>query len=148
MGLAEIRTEIKNILLSIDGIGIVHDYYRWSVDWKSFLELFKANGYIKGWMITRESTREERETMPQSRRIHTFKIWGVMGHNDAQATEKTFQDLVESICDTFRSNNTLNGQAFDSDPIQVTLIENRMFGKVLAHVAELTLNVLERKIYA
>ena len=37
MSLADIRTQLKSIIESVDGIGIVHDFGRQTTDWKKFL---------------------------------------------------------------------------------------------------------------
>jgi len=146
MSLSTIRSEIKSILEGISGIGKVYDYLRWDTrDWKGFFNLFKSNSTYHGWMITRTSTTEDRRfETDHNLRTYTFKIVGFYPLNDAKATEKTFQDLIEAICTTFRTNYNLNGKCLDSDPPEVSVVENRMFGSIVAHYAEIILRVKER----
>ena len=66
---------------------------------------------------------------------------------DEDATELTFQDVVEDIQDVFENQYSLGGTVINSGPIQVKLIENRKFGSVLCHYAELELEAHERVMY-
>lgn len=153
MSLALIRTEIKTIMDGIDDVGIVHDFERFSPSWEKFLLLFKPPGkkYIRGWEITRKRSTEkgnsEDDTAThQYRRFHQMVIKGYYGLQDETATEKIFQDLVETICDTFRANHTLNDTAEDCGTPQAERVETRMFGNVLCHYGEIHLKVEEEYI--
>lgn len=161
MSLAAIRTEYKNILLAakpikigpghfkfgdaarfMDGlsVGAVYDYERWTADWSKFLTLFKdsVSGKINGWTITREKSAEIFIVGSGSERRHTFVIRGYMGLQDSIGSEKTFQDLIEAICDIFRPYTTLNGKVDQVEaPLQVDLVEPRMVGGTLCHYCEL-----------
>jgi len=155
MSMADVREQIRVILAGVSGIGIIHDYRRWSGDWSRFLDLFKdANGKLNGWMISREKTPET--VMSQggrNTRTHHFKIYGIYGLKDSDGSELIFQDLVEAVCTAFRSKDTLNGTVWSCTPaenapegvagIQVDLVEPRMFGNVLCHYAELSLYAQE-----
>ena len=146
MSLSEIRSAICEILSSVSGVENVYPYLRWSTDWKAFFDLFRrSDGSAGGWMVTRSSTGEERAETAYVFRRHEFRMFGFLRLNDAQQSELVFQDQVEAICDAFRSNYSLNGTALNSGPISVDTVENRMFGSVLVHWAELTLPVLERR---
>ena len=150
MALSDIRSEIKTILEAVDDIGIVHDYDRWAKNWDDFLSLFKtADNKIHGWCFFRKATPAKRDTMPTIQRTHHFRIKGIYGLSDADASETTFQDIVEAIQDAFDSKYMLNNAAgvINSGPVQVHLIENRLFGKVLCHYAELDYEVIERVFY-
>src|SRR3990167_6470997 len=139
MSLALIRAENKTILEGIAGIGKVHDYERWSVEWKKFLDQFKsADGKIKGWTVTREKSSERFTGGSTSERLHSMTLRGYHGLDDASASEKVFQDLVEEVCNTFRPKTTLNGRVDRAEaPLQVDIIEHRLFGGVLCHYCEL-----------
>jgi hypothetical protein len=126
MGLTTIRTQIKAIIEDVEGIGIVHDYERWAVDWEKILEFFKPSDQDNSL-------------------------------DDANASEKTFQDLIEGIREKFRTKFDLNGSCestyLDSTyeggkvGIQVKMIEMRTFGSVLCHYCELQLGAQERLSY-
>ena len=150
MGLTEIRTEIKNILQSVEGIGKVHDYQRHTVDWKTFLSLFTdANNRVNGWTITRSQVRE---TQHASRgvniRHHQFRIKGYFGLKDSTESEKTFQGLIDAACAAFRSKETLNGSSLKSGPPLVGMISRRHFSGILVHTCEITLEVQEYVQYS
>ena len=146
MSLSAIRSEIKNIMEGISGIGKVYDYLRWDESsWEGFFNLFKTDSSCHGWMITRISTTEDRRfETGHNLRTYTFQIRGFYPLKDAKATEKTFQDLIETVCSTFRTNYNLNGTCLDSDPPEVSVVENRIYGSILAHYTEILLRVRER----
>lgn len=153
MSLSIIRTEIKGIMDGVTDIGVVHDYERLATDWIKFLSFYKPAGknYIRGWSITRQKSPEkgngEDDTAAhQYRRMHNMVIRGYYGLKDSDASEKVFQDLVETVCDTFRGKPTLNGKADDSSPPQVDIFETRMFGTVLCHYVEIRIVVEEEFI--
>ncbi len=151
MTLTTNRTEIKTVLEGITDIGVVHDYERLTTDWKTYLDKFKpaTKAYIRGWTIRREKTPEEYDELADNfgRRKYRFVIRGFASVDDANASSKTFDDLIETICDTFRplTVNNLNGKAMGSGLIQTEIVEDRMFGSVLCHYCELSLEVEERK---
>ena len=148
MSYSTIRDEIKAQLESVTGIGTVHDYRRWAVREDTLAVLFKpaAQAMLHAWQITRLKTPEEySSTNKASRRIYTFEIEGIMSHKDADATERTFQDMVEAICAKFRPLYDLNDKAERIvEPIQVEDVGLVYFGDGLCHIATLTLEVQEQ----
>ncbi|MBW2606140.1 MAG: hypothetical protein JRD05_00745 [Deltaproteobacteria bacterium] len=134
-----IRAQVKAILSGVSGIGVVHDYERWATNWTKYLELFSTGGRINGWQITRKKTSAVTASVTHDSRKHTFLIRGIYGLKDSEATEITFQALIESVCAAFRSKYQLNDTADNTEPVQVDLVENRVFGNVLCHFCELTL---------
>jgi len=146
MSLSLIRDQIKAILLATSGVGTkVHDYERYAKTWEEYLAFFKSDGLIKGWTITRTSTPEVKSTTTTNMRTHTFLIRGYFSLDDSAATEKTFQNIIEAIATAFRVKPTLNGKAFDSEPLQVDTVGMVMFGSVLCHFCELRLLVQEEE---
>jgi len=150
MSESAIRASIYNILSSIDGIGKVYDYERRSIDEAVFISLFKdeASGRIIGWEIGRRGASEEKIVLGIGSEVnevsHFFFIKGYYGLKDSDATEKTFNTLIEEVAEAFRGLPTLNGVAEDHQYIQRDVIEVRIFGSVLCHYAELSLIVTER----
>ena len=142
-----IRTQIYTILSGVTDIGKVYDYERWAADWTTFINLFKTTvadiEQIRGWEIGRRAAPEKVATLGRNERGHTFVIRGYMRVNDAQASEKTFNALIEAIADAFRSNLEINGTAEHHDFLQAEIIEHRNFGGVLCHYAELVLTAYE-----
>jgi hypothetical protein len=145
MSESTVRAGIYELVGAISDIGIVHDYERWAADSARFIDLFKTTidgvAQIRGVEITRGSAAED-ET-PE--RKHTYKLKCYMGLKDEDATEKTFNTIVEAICDAFRADQTIGGVAGGHDYAQVATIELRMFGSVLCHYAELAVTVYEQK---
>ncbi|NPU84375.1 MAG: hypothetical protein HPY65_07785 [Syntrophaceae bacterium] len=156
--LAAIRAQIKVILSSVTGIGIVHDYQRFAVDWQKMLDLFKDDDRINTCMFRREKMIKRRIILgnpsSQPHRIHIFKIICIRGLNDAQATAVSFDDDLAAVEEAFEGYKTLNGTCETINPgfgptegeegVQISLVEERMFGNVLCHYAELRLSVQER----
>lgn len=151
----EILADIKTRLESVQNAGRVHDYARWSPDQARFLQFFSyrppgGEQQVRGWEITRTSASEH--IQGAYFRHHVFVLTGYMGLRDADATDKKFQELVEAVCDRFRSAQPPAGSAWDyrdgddpdNSPVQVDTIELRMFGNVLCHYAEIRLSVTER----
>ena len=146
MSRALISAQIKVILLAVSGVGTkVHEYERWTANWKDYLAMFKTGSKIKGWTITRTKTPETSKTPSTNTRIHTFIIRGYYSLDDSEATEVTFQDLIESIATAFRTKPTLNETAADSTPLQVDTVGEIMFGDVLCHFCQLRLDVEEEE---
>jgi len=150
MSEALIRAEIKSVMTGISGtIGSkIYDYMRLPndkgiVSWKSYLDAFKDVSKILGWQIYRTSCLEINSTTTINLRTHTFMIEGFMSLDDSAETEKTFQTYIEKICETFRPLIKLNGKAFQTNPVQVIIVEVRMFGEVLCHRVAMTYDVQE-----
>lgn len=145
MGLAEIRTEIKNLLETVPGIGKVHDYERWTTDWKTFLSYFKdADNRINGWTITRRRTSERiHAASAVNIATHVFEISGYYGLKDSQESEKTFQGLIELVCSVLRENNSLNGNCLRSEPPQLTMVYHHTLSGILVHACDIRLAVDE-----
>jgi len=141
-----ISAQIKEILGGVTGVGTkIHEYERWSANWKDYLALFKEGSLIKGWTITRTKTPEENKTPSTNKRVHTFIIRGYYSLDDSEASELTFQDLIEKIATAFRTKPFLNGAAFDSSPLQVDTVAGVTFGDVLCHFCQLRLDVEEEE---
>lgn len=143
-----ISAQIKVILATVSGIGVIHEYKRYSRSIAEFLNLMTSGGIVNGWMISRESTPSERDTMPTIMRTHEFKISGVYAHNDETSSETTFQDILDAIYTAFKSNYTLNSTALNSDPVSIDVADVLEVGGQLYHIAELTLTVYERDTYS
>ncbi len=152
MSESAIRGQIYAVIGAIANIGMVYDYERWAADWVAFINFFKTTiggvDQIRGWEISRRSAAEKKivigVNISSHQKTHVFLIRGYMGVNDAAATEKTFNALIEAIGAAFRYNKKLNDTAMDHDYIQAETIGFRMFGGALCHYAELSLTVYER----
>lgn len=136
----EILEQVLAITSGVEGAGVGHRYQRWAETYEQFLDLFKdAAGRINGFCITRDRAGEKTVTTSHNERIHRIRMRFYRGLNDADASELDFQQYIDDTCTAFRSKRTLNGAAADTTPVQVEVIDNRMFGGVLCHFAELVL---------
>lgn len=147
MSLSTIREQIKAILSGVSGVGVVHDYDRWAAHWAAFLGLFtvEEDGQktVNGWVITRRKTAANTASTTHDARRHDFLIRGIYGLKDDDASEIVFQQLIEDICAAFKAKYKLNDTADNTEPVQVAIVENRIFGNVLCHYCELTIAVDE-----
>lgn len=155
MALKDIREQIKVILSTVNGIGVIHDYMRLSSDWSKFLDFFKdQNGKINGVMFARENTTKKLFSQGGlTSRICKFKFICLYGVKDAEATSLNFQDdIIEGINTAFNITNanisTLNNTCYSIAPdnsdnagIQVDIVDDRTIGIILCHYAELSLYV-------
>lgn len=146
-----IVADIKEKIQAVPGVGKVHDYARLATDWGTYIARFKdESGRILGWEITRARVSEHRRGA--TFRHHTFVLRGFMGLQDSAATDKLFQALVEEVCAAFRDTaaplsapwSYQNADAHEQTPTQVPVIDERMFGQVLCHYAEIHLSITER----
>ncbi|MFQ5915383.1 MAG: hypothetical protein ACE5JS_19615 [Nitrospinota bacterium] len=147
MSWSAIRSQLKAVVETVPGIGVVHDYQRWEIEADNFQTLFVSGGRINVWMITRDASREEEFAQQQNYRRHQARIIGLYALDDSDATEKTFSDLLESICDTLRQKGDLNGAAESSGPPQVKRDDHARFAGTLCHYGEITLEAREDRTF-
>lgn len=148
MSQADILAEIKTLVSGVSGIGTVHDYERSSRSPAEWLDMMTSTGKINGWTISREATGSEWEYHTTNRLRHVFRIKGFYAVDDAAASEKTFQALVDLVRKAFNGHETLNGDALISGPCQVEYVGVREIAPdsgYFLHVAELTLAAEERE---
>jgi hypothetical protein len=147
MALSTVRNKLKEVLLSVSGIDLVYLYERSTGgDWGKYLSLFQqANGTIAGWMITRRQTPARPGGQTWLERTHFFDIYGIAGLQDDEATELNFQDLVETIVQTFWTARASlpSDVTYILGPVQVNSITNKTFGRILCHTAHLSIAVTD-----
>lgn len=151
----DLAADIKEHLNAVANSGIVHTYERQSTDIKKFLALFQnpATGKILGWEITRRAVTEHEQGAIF--RHHKMVLTGYMGLQDAEVSSSLFQNLVDAICDEFRTAEPITGGVMwqyrdgdnpDNSPVQVEQINDRMLGNVLCHCAVIAISITERII--
>jgi len=157
MSLDLIRAAIKTIMEDVSGIGKVHDYQRLTHEWKQYQKLFTKDDIVNMWEIERAEVRRWVEATQGpaggvERVIHTFILRGFYRVNDTQESDKTFQNLVEGVCQAFRTKPTLkvSGTSYaevvhesEERPI-VGIIYKDFLGAVLCHVADISVSVQEK----
>lgn len=154
MSYLDIVTDIKTHLSTVANIGMVHTYDRQCTDQAKFIELFryKPTGQILGWEIHRTSVPEI--VHGAHHRLHQFTLRGYMSIEDAKATSLKFQDLADQVCLKFRTAAAPVGAQWEyrnaaepqNSAAQIDIINDRTFGSVLCHCAEISLVVSERII--
>jgi hypothetical protein len=147
---AQIRAAILAKLQAVANIGKVHDYERFAAREADMQALYKdaTDGRIRGWNFYRTATAERDLDLGEVRRLHEWRFSGFLSLDDADATGKSFDDLVEAIATAFRTDRTLGGLVIDvkdmdnetgPSGIQIESIEPVMFAGVLCHRAQLSL---------
>ena len=142
--LANIRTQIKAKLDGITGIGVVNDYERYAKSQSEFKGFYLDTDKILGWHIRRVNKKETRPYLGRWVIVNEWRLRGYMSIDDAAASEKTFDDLIESIGDAFKADDTLTG-TIDTMVVNndtgITLLKSQpvMLAGVLCHAAELQL---------
>ena len=149
--LAQIREAIRARVAGIANIGKVNDYERYSTQMSDLKTLYVAAiggaDQLRGWHIRRVSKSESYNNLERWIVINNWEIRGFMALDDSAGSEKTFDDLVEAVCDVFDTNPTL---VPDPDYADVIMDEARagvqvpqsgpvMFAGVLCHAARLAL---------
>lgn len=153
------RAGLKAALESVAGIGLVHDYRRQVRDGASVRERYfhPATGRIHGWAIAPDfgsTVSNERNPSHPGAGLRggagdiitaRWQFEGYYGIDDANASEKTFFDLVWLVADTF-NGLTLNitGCARQS-PCDVVQFGYVLFANMYTlHYARLTIALMGR----
>ena len=145
-----IREKIAAMVASVPGTGVVHSRARGAANAEQFLLLFQDpdTKTILGFEVCRESDSEVYDTADDSTQTHSFVIRGYKGLNDENNTYDAFQTLVEAVKDRFRFDHDLSGLQAEIGlvgALQVRVINEKVFGSILCHCAELVISVSEMK---
>lgn len=146
---SNIRTEIKNILLGISGMGRVYDIQKSSFTEESVKTGFVFTDILSVWFIGDVSSKESMNVLgfgvPGGQSInHVYKINGYYGVKESANSRLSFSNLISAISIAFRGNITLNGSCFLHKYIEISVIDYEMFCNYLCHHTELVLQVEER----
>lgn len=157
---SEMAQFIKDILQQCTGIGQVYLNPKSQFDIEDFENLVTTGiGEAKNinvWMITRRGMKNLRrsgvENIGTERREHDFMVTGYYGFNEENNTDKSFQDLLTSICDQFdgkitkaSTTSTAIGVEYTS-PIEVSNIGISTIGEgYMVHVCSLIVTFQERR---
>ncbi len=152
----DIATDIKTKLTAIGTLGVIHTYQRQAVDMAKFINLFARDigggrKEIRGCEITRQSLAEHQRGALFGHHLMMVRVY--LGLCDADATGETFQTLLDTVRETFRLAEPAdqaadwgyrNGDNIAQTPLQIPVIDDRMFGSVLCHYAEIHISVTDR----
>ncbi len=147
MSESALRAQIKSVLEGVSGIGPVHDYIRLLKRWNDFLSACKdGNDAINTVMFERSAYDKLQRTFGEIEKAHVYAINMIYGLNDAAATGRSFQALVEAVDAAFDSQEeiwNLSGITCHPDwgpmsgavGLRVDVMDQRLFGDVLCHFA-------------
>lgn len=153
MALSTILTNMKTIVDAVSGI-TAKTYTRKVLanDMMTIIDKFKdpTSELIHTWWISRESTKQIIYAQgPKYAQNHKIVIIGFYGLSEANTTENTFQNLIQTMVADFRADDTLSGACHNCTPmlrgggdiagLQVDVVEPRTFCGILCHYAELRL---------
>jgi len=142
-----IDTTLKSATGVIDAN--VFKFQKLTRDYASYITAFKdtTNSVIHGYIITRASFNEEREASRSNTRITKWIIRGYYSLGDAGSTEATFQGIIDAISTAFSADPTLGGKVLTVENFNLDKFDAGMWGDVLCHFAEMSLNTLEQINY-
>lgn len=136
--LEEIKSAVKEIALSISGIGKVYDRIVYASDQNQLKELFVSNGVLNCLMfrqVKRIADTESRE----SNEVLIDRLWKFVllySYSKENESERKFDDLCESICKTFNSNSSINDTVNEHSFMDMVNKTDYTYHNVLCHRAE------------
>lgn len=149
--LAQIREAIRARVAAVADIGKVNDYERYADQMSALKTLYVAAisgaDQLRGWHIRRVRKVETYIDLDRWVVLNHWQIRGFMALDDSAGSEKTFDNLVEAVCDTFDTTPILVAEPnyaeviLDEEAAGVQVPESGpvMFAGVLCHSARLTL---------
>jgi len=147
--MSQYKEAIAAIISGVTGIGAVHAQERFSRSYSEWLNLMTNAGIINGWTVNRERSDPWTDNESTLRNTHSFKIKGYYEIDDVAESEKSFQVLIDLICQAFYGNDTLSDTVLLSEPVQVDFVGTRELApdtNYFLHYAELTLRADEREL--
>lgn len=144
--IAPIRLALKTLVAGVTGTGNVYDYQRHIETEAELKSLYVPSTRLHFWCVTLapdEKFVETRYPASHSKAWATFVIRGYYALRDADASEKTFYDLVEDVLDTLRldANKTLGGVCIAQGNPRWTGPSHVEVAGVLCHHAEIVVPV-------
>lgn len=153
MSVPAIRAAIVARMNTVANIGAVFDYQRYEPRVDALASMYRVTiggqaggqAQIRGWFVSRVSTEEQSPAVGRWQTLHTWRIRGYMSLDDATASEKTFDGLIEALRDAFRADDTLGGVVASTvvpggeAGLQLTEQAPVIFAGVLCHSADLRL---------
>lgn len=147
MTLSEMRAALKTRLESVSGIGKVYDYYRLVVhDREVRSDLVPAGtSKLHAWFLTLaddDAFTEVRRPGNCSRVTGRWWMHGFYALDEAGASEKDFETVLQAIITAFRAQPHLTSATIDSGPLRIKESGYRKLSGVLCHYAQLEIEVV------
>lgn len=159
MSQATQRAHLKSVLDSVSDIGQTYDYMKWAMHWSDVLAAFKTtiggDDVIRGWTMEVRAMPSQsldwelnQSALATALVVRTYRwvLRGVIGHNDADETEKIAAALAETVMNALDLDPTLHNQTTyygDTPPCSGDVLELRHFGGVLCHYVEISQELQE-----
>jgi hypothetical protein len=148
-----VRTAIRDLMLTVPEIGVVHLHERYAADLAKLKQLYGYDGHVRGWFIRRTAVRETGIALPRYLEVNRWQIRGVLSLNDETSTELVMDSLIEGVRDVIRDNPSLNNTVTKTGLLQPNAERGLqledfgpvMFGGVLCHGARLSLTTTTEK---
>lgn len=149
-GNSGIREQLRLRLETISSVGVVNDYPRNNIKHEDIESNFFANGKLNAWNLRWNNARGTKETgnsLFVSRR-HSVIITGYYGIEDAVASAKTFEDIIEDVMNEFDKSHdvdtaTGSTQARFYEACSLNINDEFMFSNWLVHRCEIELFIQE-----
>ncbi len=154
MSLDGIIQSIVAKMNTVTDVGKVVAYQRWIITEKAFKDTFKATltdttTPIRAFIVDRSRMTDSRVAFPQTKeRIHFISIKGYNSIDDdgSGKSQKAFQALIDSVCDSLRDLGKCNYSGADHAlycemPQVVSCGDFFSFGSVVCHAVEISVSV-------
>lgn len=136
MSYSGITSALAAIVSAVTGTANVYQYRRYNSGSEDQMKtLFEDSSIINTWQISRVAATSEFDGSGQCdvQRTGEFAIHGYYSIDDSNASEMTFQALVDSVMarlDLFSNRKLLGAIERFAQPAQLTTIESVMYGSV------------------
>lgn len=137
-----LRTSLKNLLLSVTGIGVVNDYERLGSDAvlaAAFTDI--GTGLLFGWAITRDGIPKIERVSTKVKATHSYVLKGYYEVNDSTASEKLMQAVVDAVVQKFIDAPIANTEGHPLPTVPD--FEPSTFAGALCHYAEIRIELAE-----
>lgn len=141
-GLETIKSAIKAIAESVNGIGKVYDTMLYAKSTKEVQDLFSINEVINTLMF-RESSTMEAENEKFSSRGHSTVIWIrewkfilIYGYNSEQGSGLAVETLKENLLNKFNTNKTFSGAIMDHSKLSMDQFIEFPYHSIMCHFME------------
>lgn len=154
MSVSSIRALIYAVVNNVADAGSVYDYFRYANDLSGLYDLYKttvnSTDQLRGWalkfggfeQVDEATGRDDKDIL----RLYHWQIDGWLGMDDSAATEKTFDDLTEAVCESLDGSTTLNTSSvcLYRDPTDCA-VDHVLFAGNLCHHATILFDIMENE---
>ncbi len=144
--ITQIRARVKSDLQAITGIGVVHDYERFTVDPATFAAFFISAGHVNGWTVAAGMDSAWSSTHEVDR-FYRVTIRGYRVVNDAEGSQKLFDEQIDTVMTALENDWKLGGLIENLEGgIDAGDPEYRLFGEVLCHYIEIRARYRQNRV--